>query len=205
MPSSPYCTSLFLVMTVVIRFLSSRVLVIFIFLSFLSKQYTPLTSKPDGSWMEDKELWVTYNFPFLKRIPFGCSMPEATSITSFSLYPSNFKQSILPLFLAFSAPLHPWLSQMKRLPSSSKVIPMGAAQPVSGNTGTSIHLLIFPSLVICIRQAGFDRSAKLGQARMRSPFGAIAIPSGVGQSSGNIINSSLFCMVVKSATVAAFF
>jgi hypothetical protein len=58
---------------------------------------------------------------------------------------------------------------------------------------TAIHFVISPFLVMRIRQAGCVISAKFGQARIKSPLGAIAIPSGVGQQSGKFANNSLFC------------
>ena len=180
-PSSPYCTSGFLVITVVNRFWSAEVLVTAMSRSFISKQYTPLTSRPEGSLICDKELWVTYNFPLRIRIPLGCSMPDATVIVSFNWSFSNFRRSTRPLFFAFSAPLQPWLSLINRSPSSLKASPIGEAHPVSSNTGTSSHFETAPSLVIRIRQAGCVISAKLGHARIKSPLGAMAMPSGVGQ------------------------
>ena len=192
-PSSPYCTSGFFVITVVIRFLSSNVLVTATSRSFISKQYTPLTNNPEGSFICDNELCVTYSFPLWIRRPLGCSIPDATVIVSFNWSFSNFRRRTRPLFCAFSAPLQPWLSQINRSPSSLKAIPIGEAQPVSSNTGTSIHFVISPFLVMRIRQAGCVISAKFGQARIKSPLGAIAIPSGVGQQSGKFANNSLFC------------
>ena len=71
--------------------------------------------------------------------------------------------------------------RVNKSPSSLKASPIGEAHPVSSNTGTSSHFETDPSLVIRIRQAGCVISAKLGHARIKSPLGAIAIPSGVGQ------------------------
>ena len=70
---------------------------------------------------------------------------------------------------------------------------MGQAIPVSGSTGTSIHLEICFSEVIFIKQAGMAGLAKLGQANIKLPSGAIAIPSGVGQLYGSSINNLLTC------------